>query len=104
MIQPAATDVGQVDAADGVLEIRRPDAEGVDRQREARPPAQRPRYQCDGAGDFAQSGDEDDLRRERHPGWRDCEQLFRRPEMRNSGGGVERRQDPAHDRADFIVR
>src|SRR3954466_12053862 len=46
VIEPAAAEVGQVDAVDGMLEVRRPDAERIGRQCKSRPPAQGFGDQC----------------------------------------------------------
>src|SRR5580704_2974193 len=88
-----------VDAAEGVLEIGGPHADGIDSQGDAGPAAQRFRDQRQGAGDFAQPGDENHLRRERHPIRRDLEKRARHRKMRHAARDEERREDPAHDGA-----
>jgi len=88
-----------IDAAEGVLEIGGPHADGIDSQGDAGPAAQRFRDQRQGARDFAQPGDENHLRRERHPIRRDLEKLARHREMRHAAGDEERREEPAHDGA-----
>src|ERR1700712_815974 len=96
VIKPAAGDVGQIDAVDRVLEIGRPDADRIGRQSSTCPPPQRHGQQRDRARKFKQPGEEDDLRRERHPCRRDREQLVRRPQMGNSRRRKQGGQNPAH--------
>ena len=99
MVPPTRREVRNVDAVEGVLEIGGPHADRVERQRDAGPHAQWARDQRNGAGDFAQAGDKNDLRLERHPVRRDRNQGLRHRKMRHARRCEERRKDPAHDAA-----
>jgi len=86
-----------VDAIQSVLEIGGPHTDGIDGKRDAGPTAQRACDECGGTGEFAQPGDENHLRRERHPIRRNLEKLSGRGEMRHAARDKERREEPAHD-------
>jgi len=71
MLEPAIGDTGQINAIDRMLKVRAPDADGVDRHRDARPIAKRAGDKRDGNSELKSAGQENDLRREWNPRWRD---------------------------------
>ena len=110
VIPPAIWNMRNDDAVERLLDIGRPYAQRIKRQRDAGPGAQRPRDERSRAGEFAKAGDEDHLTRERNPIRRDREQNVGHREMCDAGSHKECRQHPAHDRtrarkaiAGFIV-
>src|SRR3954469_19231307 len=81
VVEPAAGDGWKVDALQGMLDVCRPHAKRIERERNARPPAQRLRHQGNRARDLADASDEDQLCCERNPGRRDRKQLVGNKEM-----------------------
>src|SRR3954453_2198884 len=61
VIEPAVGDGWKVDAFQGMLDVGRPYAKRIERERNARPPAQRLRHQRNRARDLADASDEDQL-------------------------------------------
>src|SRR3954471_8633220 len=51
VVEPAVGDAWKVDALHGMLDVGRPYAKRIERERNARPPAQRLRHQRNGARD-----------------------------------------------------
>ena len=73
------------EAVDGVLDVGGEHADRIKRQSDRGIPAKGRNQQADGAGDFAEAGEQDDSFGLRHPGRRDRQEGFRNGDVQNAG-------------------
>ena len=88
---------------EGVLEVRRPNTNDVEREQDAGPPAKLFRDETDAAREAASSGEPVHFFRKRHPSGNYFEKYRRIHKVRNSADRENSGDQPSHEEADSNV-
>lgn len=98
MIPPAELYAREWNVVQGMVQVGRPDAYGIERQSDRGCPAQKRNEQARRSGKFGKASEKHDLFRPGYPGRRDCNETGGRAKVRKPCDGIGKRQRPARDR------
>ena len=96
MVPPAERGAADGDVVERVVEVRREDADRIDRQHDPGELASAADEQGKAAGDFAEACDEDDLVGPGHPGGGDLDEAARRGDVEQPGDDEGGGKDAAY--------